>query len=161
MYNAIRPQEIIEQIENLKKENISTRERQSVLKKLSKLLLHRELIPAAKFILGYLKRKFRTILSAVGLFRNETIPETVNCNYFFSERIAVYTAVFSSYDELLEPKFLPDNCDFFLFSDSITIPKGSAWKAKELPDSFQNEIRFFSPVEKNRYLKMHPDVLDS
>ena len=159
MYNTTRPQEIIEQIENLKNENNSTREKQSGLKKLSKLLLHGELIPATKFILGYLKRKFRTTLSAVGLFQNETSPETVNCNYFFPERIAVYTAVFSSYDELLEPKFLPDNCDFFVFSDSITIPEGSAWKAKELPNLIQKEMQHFSPVEKNRYLKMHPDLL--
>ena len=36
MYNTTRPEEIIEQIENLKKENISTRERQSGLKKLGR-----------------------------------------------------------------------------------------------------------------------------
>ncbi|QTE72670.1 DUF616 domain-containing protein [Clostridiales bacterium FE2011] len=159
MYSTTQPDEIIKQIENLKKENISTREKQSGLKKLGKLLLHGEFIRAANHSLGYLKWKFRKIFSAVDSFQSEKNLETDTCNYFFPERIAVYTAVFSSYDELQEPKFLPDNCDFYVFSDSVTIPESSAWKTKELPDSVQNEMRFFSPVEKNRYLKMHPDLL--
>lgn len=159
MYNTTQPEEIINQIESLKNENTSTREKQSRTKKLEKLLLHGEFIPAANLCLGYLTRRFKKALSAVGFFRNEINPKTVNCNYFFPERIAVYTAVFSSYDKLLEPKFLPDNCDFFLFSDSVTIPEGSAWKARELPDSVQKEMQYFSPVKKNRYLKMHPDLL--
>ena len=159
MYNTTRPEEIINQIENLKKENISTRVKQSRTKKLEKLLLHGDFISAANLCLEYLTRKFRKILSAVSSFRNQNIPETDECNYFSPERIAVYTAVFSSYDDLLEPKFLPDNCDFFVFSDSVTIPEGSAWKARELPDSVQKKLQHFSPVEKNRYLKMHPDLL--
>ena len=159
MYNTTRPDEIIEKIESLKKENICTRKKQSHTKKLEKLLLHGQFILAVGLCLRYLKWKFRGILSTVSSFQNQNSPETNACNYFFPERIAVYTAVFSSYDDLLEPKFLPDNCDFFLFSDSVTIPEGSAWKARELPDSVQKKIQHFSPVEKNRYLKMHPDLL--
>lgn len=159
MYNTTRPEEIIEQIENLKKENISTREKQSSLKKLGQLLIRGEFVRAANHSLGYLKWKVRKVLSAVDASRNGNIPETDACNYFSPERIAVYTAVFSSYDELLEPKFLPDNCDFYFFSDSVTVPENSIWKAGELPDSVQKEMSDFSPTEKNRYLKMHPDVL--
>ena len=159
MYNTTQPDEIIKQIENLKKENISTREKQSGLQKLEKLLLHGEFVRAANHSLGYLKWKIRKALSIVGLLQNGNTPETVERNYFFTERIAVYTAVFSSYDELLEPKFLPDNCDFYVFSDSVAVPESSAWKTKKLPDPVQKEICGFSPTEKNRYLKMHPDLL--
>ena len=160
MYNNTnQPDEIINQIENLKKENTCTRKRQSGLKKLGKLLLHGDFVLAANHCLGYLKRRIKTIMSTVDSLQNGNTIETVECNYFSPERIAVYTAVFSSYDELLEPKFLPDNCDFFVFSDSITVPESSAWKVKELPDWIQKEMRFFSPVGKNRYLKMHPDLL--
>ena len=159
MYNTTRPEEIIKQIENLKKENINTREKQSSLLKLWKLLLHGEFVRVANHIHRYLKWIIRKTQFAINSLQNGNSPETDKCNYFFPDRIAVYTAVFSSYDELLEPKFLPDNCDFFLFSDSITIPEGSAWKARELPDSVQKKLQHFSPVEKNRYLKMHPDLL--
>ena len=159
MYNTTRPEEIIEQIENLKNENNSTREKQSGLKKLGQLLIRGEFVRAANHSLGYLKWKVRKVLSAVDASRKGNNPETNACNYFFSERIAVYTAVFSAYDELLEPKFLPDNCDFYFFSDSVTVPENSIWKAGELPDSVQKEMHGFTPTEKNRYLKMHPDVL--
>ena len=159
MYNTTQPEEIIKQIENLKKENINTREKPSKLKKLGRLLLHGEFTRSAYLVLGYLQCKFRKAQSTVDSLRNGIDPETNKCNYFFTERIAVYTAVFSSYDELHEPKLLPDNCDFFLFSDCITVPEGSAWKAKELPDLIQREVQSFPPAEKNRYLKMHPDLL--
>ena len=159
MYNTTRPEEIIKQIENLKRENINTREKQSSFLKLWKMLLHGEFVRVANHCLRYLKWIIRKTQFAINSLENGNCPETDKCNYFFPERIAVYTAVFSSYDELLEPKFLPDNCDFFLFSDSATIPEGSAWKARELPDSVQKEMQYFSPVKKNRYLKMHPDLL--
>ena len=72
-------------------------------------------------------------------------------NYFSNERIAIYMAVFGKYDNIPEPYFVPDNCDFYIFTDQ-EIKEDSVWIKKDLPLELSN----FSNIEKNRYLKMHP-----
>lgn len=72
-------------------------------------------------------------------------------NYFSNERIAIYTSIFGNYDDLLEPYFIPDNCDFFVFTDQ-EIRKDSVWKKMETP----KEITNMSNIDKNRYVKMLP-----
>lgn len=76
-------------------------------------------------------------------------------NYFSNERIAVYTAVFGSYDDIPEPYCKPDNCDFYLFTDQKQTNTKSAWKVRKLPSCIEK----MSNVEKNRYIKMHPDEI--
>ena len=36
-------------------------------------------------------------------------------------KIVVYTAIFGGCDDLLYPKFVPDNCDFVCFTDSLNV----------------------------------------
>ena len=76
-----------------------------------------------------------------------------NANYFSNERIAVYTCIFGNYDNILEPYFIPDNCDFYIFTDQEINTK-SAWKKMDLP----NEINEMSNIDKNRYIKMLPHL---
>lgn len=78
----------------------------------------------------------------------------VSPNYFHSERIAIYTAVFGDYDKIPEPYCVPDNCDFYIFTDQ-EIPKESIWKKKDVPA----EICKMANAKKNRFLKMHPDTV--
>lgn len=81
--------------------------------------------------------------------------EQKNCctNYFSSERIAVYTSIFGKYDQILEPYFVPNNCDFYIFTDQ-EVDSDSVWEKKEY--TFQN---WFSNADKNRFLKMNPHLL--
>lgn len=81
------------------------------------------------------------------------IEKKINANYFSSEKIAIYTAVFGSYDYIPEPYCVPDNCDFYIFTDEQNENRCSIWKKKPIPDKIEN----YSNAEKNRYLKMHPD----
>ena len=60
--------------------------------------------------LGLLKeKKYREKI----LIKNENSVS----NYFSSEKIAIYTCIFGNYDSILEPYFVPDNCDFYIFTD--------------------------------------------
>lgn len=93
--------------------------------------------------------KSRQIQSHKGI----VCEKTNKTNYFSSDRIAIYTAVFGDYDCVPEPYCTPDNCDFYIFTDQKHEDESSIWKKKSIP----NEIRKFSNAEKNRYLKMHPD----
>ena len=34
------------------------------------------------------------------------------------KRLAIYTAIFGGYDKLPDPTFIPENADFFCFTDS-------------------------------------------
>lgn len=88
-------------------------------------------------------------------YRNKVSMQNINVdsNYFNSERIAVYTCIFGNYDKILEPYFIPDNCDFYIFTDQ-NIDQNSIWKKLDLP----REILEMSNIEKNRYIKMFPNL---
>ena len=47
------------------------------------------------------------------------VPERkrIEVDYFSEDRIAIYTCIIGAYDEILEPVFIPDNCDFYLITD--------------------------------------------
>lgn len=78
-------------------------------------------------------------------------------NYFSSERIAVYTAEFGQYDEILEPVIQPDNIDYFLITDRKPAATGR-WKVLDSVDCVPKEYRK-SPLLCNRWCKMHPHLL--
>lgn len=75
-------------------------------------------------------------------------------NYFSDKKIAIYTAVFGKYDNVPNPRVTPDNCDFYIFTDSKE-HQNSIWRYKEYP----KKIEKYSNIEKNRFLKMHPHIL--
>lgn len=89
------------------------------------------------------------------------VPYTYNAiktdtNYFSNKKIAVYTAIYGKYDKIYEPKCLPDNCDYYIFTDNNISNEKSVWKRKMVNvDGFEK----YSDAEKNRFLKMHPHLL--
>ena len=78
-------------------------------------------------------------------------------DYFSEERIAVYTCIIGSYDSLMEPVFVPDNCEFYAVTD-FEIPKDSRW-IRIPADRYARYTEGMTSVMKNRYFKMHPHVL--
>ena len=75
------------------------------------------------------------------------------------DRLAVYTCVFGGYDDVEEPFIRGQYCDYYIVSDR-KISERSKWKQiepKEYPEGFDT----WHPAIKNRYFKMHPDVLFS
>lgn len=78
-------------------------------------------------------------------------------NYFLNDRIAIYTCIFGNCDSLREPIIVPDNCDYFVITDS----------KEDFPDVwikldikiYDDEIKELSNQDKNRYFKMHPERL--
>lgn len=80
-------------------------------------------------------------------------PEPIP-NYFSDHRIAVYTAVFGPVDEIREPIFTPDNCDFFIFTDQ-PMSETSAWTRQPM-QNMPIEIRQDN-ILMSRYVKMFPD----
>ena len=73
------------------------------------------------------------------------------------DRLAVYTCVFGGYDDVEEPFIRGKYCDYYIVSDKKINPK-SRWQQiepKEYPEGFDE----WHPAIKNRYFKMHPDIL--
>lgn len=105
-----------------------------------------------KSISGYLKAALaeKKIIKTVdpNTLVNPVIGED---DYFINERIAVYTSIFGKYDSLKEPLIKPNNIDYFIITDQ-KIPDSSMWKKLTIGNHGN-----FSPAEKNRYAKMHPD----
>lgn len=76
--------------------------------------------------------------------------------YVRPERIAVYSALFGSVDEIQEPMFQPDNIDYFMLTDQ-PLPADSMWQQMDtsmIPEEFRS-----NPVLANRWCKMHPQLL--
>ncbi len=105
---------------------------------------------AKRWIRGSKSRKIvsKNSNSALGTVSRES-------NYFSQDRVAIYTAIFGGYDKILEPYCVPNNCDFYIFTDRKIEVGKSKWIKKDSPKSIES----LSNAEKNRYLKMHPDEL--
>ena len=78
-------------------------------------------------------------------------------NYFTESRIAIYTSVFGRYDQIFEPQYVPNNCDFYIVTDQEIDPH-SKWKKVSL-DSFNETIQHMSHIEKNRFFKIKPHLI--
>lgn len=86
---------------------------------------------------------------------NEIVPrKRENANYFFNERIAVYTCIWGAYDKIFEPVFVPNNCDFYIITDQMVDEK-SQWMKRDISDL--DDIKDIKePQIINRYCKMNP-----
>ncbi|HEM3651150.1 TPA: DUF616 domain-containing protein [Streptococcus suis] len=73
---------------------------------------------------------------------------------FLNERVVVYTSTFGGDFSILEPLFIPDNCDFFYIGDR-DITNSSVWKSLE-PETVIPNYKSLSNIEKNRFVKMNP-----
>lgn len=91
------------------------------------------------------------------IINNKINTDVINfeeSNYFLNDRIAIYTVIMGKYDSVQEPLWVPNNCDFYIYTDQ-DIDENSIWKKRAIPD----EIEDYSDIEKNRYLKMHPEII--
>ncbi len=73
-----------------------------------------------------------------------------------NERIAVYTSVFGTYDNVYEPQYIAENIDYYFVSEQrpADLKKYKWLDAKNfLPSEME------SSIDKNRYIKMHPHLL--
>lgn len=70
-----------------------------------------------------------------------------------SGRIAVYAALFGSYDEICEPCVVDDKCDYYIFTDQETAAD-SCWQKIRLTPKEQEDVDRLTDTEKNRYFKM-------
>lgn len=85
-----------------------------------------------------------------------TKNENINRKKIKEKKIAVYTANFGNYDKIFVPEVVPENVDYYYFSDAKPLKlKRYIWRdaKKYIPDAV------ISPIKRNRYLKMHPDEL--
>lgn len=102
-----------------------------------------------------LRTRLEKLLIQSGLHpEQDGTPAWLASNYFSTKRIAVYTSIFGPVDALREPVFVPDNCDFYIFTDQ-PVPADSLWVRKEL-DGIPETI-LGNSVLMNRYVKMFPD----
>jgi hypothetical protein len=66
------------------------------------------------------------------------------------KKIVVYTAIFGGCDDLLDPKFVPDNCDFVCFTDSDFT--SDIWDVRKVVPYYEQ------PVRNSRYYKTKPHI---
>lgn len=89
----------------------------------------------------------------VDITEKNPIFENRSINYFSNEKIAVYTANYGPYKQLVEPVTVPDNCDFYIFTDQ-EVPDHSVWEKIEV-DFEQYDLEDASNIQKNLFLKLH------
>ena len=70
-------------------------------------------------------------------------------------RFCVYTCITGGYDNLLPIHCFAPNIDYVAFTDNVNIVS-NGWEVRPLPKDLDS---IESNVNKNRYMKMHPDVV--
>ncbi len=110
-------------------------------------------------LLNMVQKKLKVSKSLCSYEKVEIEKSCVKENYFSSERIAIYTCITGGYDSVIEPLFIPDNCDYYLVTDrEKKLPANSAWKQIVIDRSLP-QLQNLDNAGLNRYYKMHPDVL--
>lgn len=132
--------------------------------KYAELMLERKKRNRNQFWKNKTKKRLKIYLQKIGLFRKLLKPPafeyaeiTKKSNYFSEDRIAIYTSIFGAYDTIIEPEYVPDNCDFYIITDQ-NIDGESAWK-KITVDLDAYGLTNESNVIKNRFFKMFPDKI--
>jgi len=72
-----------------------------------------------------------------------------------NSKIAIYTCIFGNYDKIYEPKFIPNNCDFYIITDQFTV-NNSCFKVIN-PNKY--EILELDNIKRNRFFKMNPHLI--
>lgn len=90
-------------------------------------------------------------------FSRKVDPTDLTPNYFSNERIAVYTCIFGRYDKPFEPISHPNNIDYYIITDQKT-NNNTCWTSLDYR-KYSMYLDGLDNVEKNRWFKMHPDVV--
>ena len=70
-----------------------------------------------------------------------------------NKKVAFYTCILGDYDELKQPEYVEENCDYYIISDN---PRHAKSNMRWIDIDSVVPDRNMSLQEKNRYVKMHP-----
>ena len=70
-----------------------------------------------------------------------------------NKKIAVYTCMVGDYDYIRKPKYISENCDYYLITD--TDAKYNVYQKRKISTEIKREYHN-NPILINRYFKMHP-----
>ena len=56
------------------------------------------------------------------------------------KKIAIYMAIFGGYDFLYEPKYVSDNCDYIVFTDS-DLGESDVWDIRQVTPLYKEPVR--------------------
>ncbi len=87
------------------------------------------------------------------LFNNSESASEEVIDDIKNSKIAIYTAFTGNYDELKDPEFIDDNCDYICFSDNEDL-KSDIWEIRPMEDTFLDNNRKAKQykVFPNKYL---------
>lgn len=74
--------------------------------------------------------------------------------YEGDKKIAIYTCITGGYDNLLEPFYIDEKCDYFIFTDQNI--KSDVYEVLNIPENIN---KMNNNVLINRYIKFHPHEL--
>ncbi len=107
-----------------------------------------------KFFLNHMKAKlFRTSYYCSDGNRKYKYIDLNNLSYITLPKVAVYSCIVGAYDEILEPLYLNDNIDYFLFTDQV-IKSNSIWKKIDITQF--EEYNSTNATALNRKIKILP-----
>lgn len=91
--------------------------------------------------------------------QNLSHVETDNNNmtyepYTDDKKIVIYTCITGKYDNVLEPYYIDEKCDYILFTDQDI--NSAVYKVLDIPENIK-ELE--NNILINRYIKMHPHEL--
>lgn len=112
------------------------------------------------FCIGKIKERIRNKSIAIkckllNLKEVQSLSNNVKYKeYNGNKKIAIYTCITGKYDNLLEPYYIDEKCDYFIFTDQDV--ESNVHKVLRIPEHIE-ELN--NNILKNRYIKFHPHEL--
>lgn len=117
-----------------------------------RICMIKDLIKRGKFITLF--KKINTSLRIKKYNNHPTEAKKIIGNHDLAgKKIAVYTCMAGDYDYIRKPKYMSDNCDYFIITDIDT--HYNTLKRIEIPKDIKEKFSNNS-ILINRYYKMHP-----
>ena len=146
-------------MESLKIGNRNLREgrQELILREWNQHIRSKDFLCSLRDRLNHIKSLNRSKESLKSSLEKYLLNEFPVANYFSEHRIAVYTCVIGAYDQIDEPRCKPDNIDYYIITDQ-PLSSESMWHFLDV-SHMKEELSNLTPIEQNRWYKMHPHLL--
>lgn len=85
---------------------------------------------------------------------NNLKPRTINKE----KKIIVFTVLFGNYDNLQDPLYVSENCDYYVLANNDTVINSKIWKKFDYSSDQSKLLDGMSNLEKARFCKLHPHI---
>lgn len=102
---------------------------------------------------GYFFKRIKSMFFPIPLAEDSQCGELLDIG---NKKVAIYTVIIGGYDNVLNPMYKSQQCDYFLLSDTDIDTEGTYWNKIDVNQ--YNIPHNWSNTKKARFCKTHPEL---